>query len=156
MSNFEQEQKKQLRRNASEGKEAGFENKESREAKEDKEMGAKERMEQTAVEVKNTKQRMQNIMVNMQQVIQAVQQIRKQLGLDESGDVPALQTDQKTLDELKQKLAGLEDQMDDLRLALKNEETAQLRQANPGMSDDELNKQVEKKVSEVLEKLGIK
>jgi len=156
MSNFEQEQEKQLLHNASEGKEVGFENKESREAKEDKEMGAKERMEQTVVEVKNTKQRMQNIMINMQQILTAVRQIRQQLGLDEDGDIPAVQTDQKTLDELKEKLAGLEDQMDDLKLALKNEETTQLRQANPGMSEGELESQVEKRVNEVIEKLGIK
>ena len=152
---FEQQQE-EMRRRAAESREASFESKESKEGKEDKEMGAKERMEQTVVEVKNTKQRMKNIMVNMQQVLAAVRQIRQQLGLTGDGDVPAVQTDQKTLDELKKKLAGLEDQMDDLKLALKNEETSQVKQANPNIGQEELESVVEKRVKEVLVQLGVK
>ena len=104
MPSFEQQQEKKLRGDQAESQEAGFEGRESKEQQEDKEMGAKEKMEQTAVEVKNTKQRMQNIMVNMQQVIQAVRAIRQQLGLIDNGNVPAVKEDQKALDDLKKNL----------------------------------------------------
>ncbi|MFH1292002.1 MAG: hypothetical protein ABIH87_02290 [bacterium] len=155
MSTFEQQQEKNLRRGLVESQELGFEGRESKEQQEDKEMGAKERIEQTVVEVKNTKQRMKNIMVNMQQVIQAVRAIRQQLGLDETGDVPAVEKDQKTLEQLKEKLAGLEDQMDDLKLALKNEEVAQLRRSNPGMDDDQLEAMADERVRQILDQMGI-
>jgi len=120
-----------MRRKGSEFRESSFENKESKEKEEDKQMEAKEKMELTIGEVKTTKSRMKNIIVNMQQVLQAVRQIRQQLGLNNNDDdIPAMKSDQKTLDELKLKLDGLMTQVSDLKLALKQEEIFRLRLKN--------------------------
>lgn len=154
MSIFEKQTEERIH-HRTEGAEVGWEGRESKEQQEDKEMGAKERMEQAAVEVKNTKQRMKNIMVNMQQVVAAVRAIRQQLGLDASGDIPAVQKDKRILEELKQKLAGLLGQMADLKLALKQEETTQLRQMNPNLSEEQLEVEAEKRVQTILSKMGI-
>ena len=144
-----------MRRKGSEFRESSFENKESKEKEEDKQMEAKEKMELTIGEVKNTKQRMKNIMVNMQQVLQAVRKIRQQLGLNNNDDdIPAVKSDQKTLDELKIKLDGLVDQMDDLKLAFKSEEIMRLRQIDPNMSKEELEKRANEAVDKMLRELG--
>lgn len=155
MSIFEKQTEERLRYRQTEGAEAGWEERESKEQQEDKEMGAKERMEQTAVEVKNTKRRMRNIMVNMQQVMSAVRAIRQQLGLIDSGEVPAVKRDQRLLDELKKKLAGLLGRMADLKLALKQEETAKLRQMNPNLSQEQLEAEVRKRVRTILIEMGV-
>jgi len=150
---FEQQQE-QLNRQRAESQEAGMESKEGREEKEAQEMGAKERMEKTVVEVKNTKQRMQNIMVNISQVLAAVRAIRAKLGLNQAGDVPAVQRDEATLAELKQKLSELMSQIGDLKLALKAEELARLRQADPNMNEQEMDKQANQSVDRILAELG--
>jgi len=152
---FESEKKfeddARLRRNKKEGREVGFESKENKENQEEKELEAKEKMEQTVVEVKNTKQRMQNIMINMQQVIQAVRAIRQQLQIaTDEDEIPSVKSDKKNLEELKKKLAGLEDQIGDLRGALKQEEITQLREMNPAMSDEQLGVEAEKRVEKVM------
>lgn len=143
-----------MRRKGSEFRESSFENKESKEKEEYKQMEAKEKMELTIGEVKTTKSRMKNIMMNMQHVLQAVRQIRAQLGLSNNDDIPAVKSDQKTLDELKIKLNGLMDQIDDLKLAFKNEEIMRLRQIEPNMSSEELDKQASGAVEKILGELG--
>ncbi len=144
-----------MRRKGSEFRESGFENKESKEKEEDKKMEAKEKMELTIGEVKNTKSRMKNIMVNMQQVLQAVRQIRQQLNLNNNDDdIPAVKSDQKTLDELKLKLADLMTQVSDLKLALRQEEIFRLRQIDPNMSNEELKKRADEAMEIMLMELG--
>lgn len=142
-------------RKGSEFRESSFENKESKEKEEDKQMEAKEKMELTIGEVKNTKNRMKNIMVNMQQVLQAVRQIRQKLGLNNNDDdIPAVKSDQKTLNELKIKLDGLMNQVDDLKLALKNEEITRLRQLDLNLDKNELEKKANITVAKILEQFG--
>ena len=154
MSNFETNEG--IRRKGSEFKESSFENKESKEKEEDKIMEAKEKMELTIGEVKTTKSRMKNIAINMQQVLQAVRQIRQQLGLDDSEDnIPAVKRDKKTLEELQNKLKGLTEQMDDLKLALRAEEISRLRQLDPNMSEEQLEAEVEERVKQIFIQMDI-
>jgi len=155
MSYLESQDKKLSKKGSStERGESNFESKETKEDKELKELGAKERIEQTAVEVKTTKQRMKNIMNNMQQVAQAVKQIRQQLGLIDSDDeVPSIVKDTKILEELKEKLKGLEDQMGDLKKELKYEEINRLKELNPEISHDEADLRAEQIANEVFQDL---
>jgi len=142
---------------SAESRDLGFEsNKENKESKEEKELAAKERLEQTVVEVKNTKQRMKNIMNNMQQVIQAVRQIRQQLGLDgNDDDIPAVQRDQKTFEQLKVRLAELKDQLEDLKKALRAEEINHLREIEPETNEDEINLRADVIVEKALQAMGL-
>ncbi len=155
MSNFEQQQEEQYRRQHAEGREANYEAKETQDEELEKKMAARERVEKVAQEVKSTKQRMQNIMVNIQQVIAAVRAIRTQLGLDQENEVPVIKKDKKTLEELKNKLTNLLGQVADLKLALENEEVARLRQINPNMSEKQLETEAKKGVAKILNDLGV-
>ena len=155
MSTFEQQQEEQYRRRHTESRELSIEAKEKEEELE-KKMAAKERAEKVGQEMKSTKKTMQNITANIKQVLLAVRAIRQQLGLDTtSDDVPSVKRDQKTLEQLKQKLAGLMSQMTDLKLALKSEEITRLRQMNADMSEEEMKSMADEAVKNILEKLGV-
>jgi hypothetical protein len=141
-------------RRGSENMELSLEAQEKKEEELEKKMAAKERAEKVGQEMKSTQKTMQNIMANIQQVLQAVRQIRQQLGLDiNNEDVPSVKSDQKTLEQLKQKLAGLISQMDDLKLALKSEEITRLRQINPNLVEEELGRMADKAVKNILSRI---
>jgi len=85
----------------------------SRESRERFEMDAQaeaaaamERADMIVKDVKSSKQQMKNIVMNMHAVKQQIQQLRQQLQLADNDDVSSLQQDQKLVDELKQKIAG--------------------------------------------------
>jgi len=138
-------------RRGSENQELSSEAKEKQVEEMEKKLAARERAEKVGQEMKTTKKTMQNIMANIQQVLQAVRLIRQQLGLDTSSDdVPSVKRDQQTFEKLKQKLAGLMSQMTDLKLALKNEEITRLRQINSNMSEEELERQAEEAVRNIM------
>ena len=141
-------------RRGSENIESSLEAQEKKEEELEKKMAAKERAEKVGQEMKNTKKTMQNIMANIQQVLQAVRQIRQQLGLDTTNeDVPSVKRGQKTLEQLKQKLAGLMSQMDDLKSALKSEEITRLRQINPNLVEGELDRMADEAVKNIVSQI---
>lgn len=159
MNNFEKIQEDELRRraNAAEGREMGAESsKEGQENQELKKMGAMERVEKTSREVKNTQKQMQNIMANMQTVVKAVQTIRQQLELTEPDEnIPSVARDQKNLQDLRKKLAGLTGHLADLRTALFQEEYKKMKKIHSGWSVDQLKQETEKIVVRILEKLSL-
>jgi len=155
MSTAQFEQENINHRNASEGREVRFESKENKEAQELKKLAAKERAETISKEVRSTKQQIQNIMANMQQVIKAVQAIRAQLQLVDNNEevIPSVRHDQKRVGELKVRLMDLGSQLDGLKQALVEEEKKRLQAENPVLMGEKLEVEADKIVEEVLKKL---
>lgn len=154
MSNIESETTIYPNRQNAESAELRMENKENQEGEEEKKMAARERAEQFSREVQNTKKQAQNILVNMQQVIKAVQMIRNQLGLS-GGQIPSVSQDEKTLKKLQEKLANLSDQLDDLKLALEQEEKKSISEEHPDWNQDLINAETKRRVEDLLQKLDL-
>lgn len=159
MNNFEKIQDDELRRrsNVAEGREVSVESsKEGQENQELKKMGAMERVEKTSREVKSAQKQMQNIMANMQTVVKAVQAIRQQLELTEPDEnIPSVARDQKNLQALQKKLANLTGQLGDLKQVLLKEEYNEVKKEHSNWSEDQIKQESEKRVSVILEKLGL-
>ncbi|MDO8499862.1 MAG: hypothetical protein Q7S66_04350 [bacterium] len=130
MSSFEQAKSLESRRRTAEAAEVGIEATEKATEAAEKKMGARERVETISKEVQNTNQQIQNIMANMQQVVKVVQAIRRELGLAD-GSIPSVARDEEALKILKRKLAGLFSELDDLKLALQEEEARAVRSEHP-------------------------
>jgi hypothetical protein len=155
MSEFEKEQDPFLKRPPIEGAELGFENKGAKEAEAEKKMGAKERMETVSKEVKTTKNQIQNIVANMQQVIRAVALIRAELELAGDSDIPAVKEDEHQLDELKKKLAGLNSEVDDLKIALLQEEQKAVKEEYSDWNEEAVLVEAQRRTARVIKKLEV-
>jgi len=71
-----------------------------------------ERADVLVKEVKSSKQQIQNIMINIASVLQAIQALRQQLQLATSDDsVSSVEQDKKMIDKLKKKIAGHTDEI---------------------------------------------
>lgn len=154
MSNIESEFKIYKNRQTMERGEVLPESSEKKEGEEEKKMAARERAEQFSREVQNTKKQVQHILVNMQQVVQAVRMIREQLGLGE-GRIPSVGQDEKNLVKLRKKLLDFNNQMDDLKKALEQEEERAVREEYPDWTDEALSTEAARRVVELLQKLGL-
>jgi len=155
MSIFPLEQKNEFgRRNSAEGREAGFETKEDKEKAELKKAAARERAETVSKEVKNTKQQIQNITANMQQVIKAVAAIRAQLQLAQQheDDIPSVRSDKRRVGELNVRLMDLGSQLEGLKSALLEEEKKRLVEEGK-LTGEEIIIEANRIVEEIIAKL---
>lgn len=125
------------------------------EDQEAKKMAARERVEVVSREVKTTKQQIQNIVGNMQMVLKAVAAIRAQLQAPAGGSIPSVEQDKKRLDGLQKKLDGLFGEIGDLKKALLVEERKAVGEEHKGWSAEEIQQEAEKRVGEILRKVGI-
>lgn len=105
----------------------------SRESREGFEMDAQgeaaaamERADYIVKDVKSTKQQMKNIVMNMHAVKQQIQQLRQQLQLVHSDDDSSLAQDQARVDELKEKIAGYQKEIEAMRDDLIREQKEEL------------------------------
>lgn len=153
MNNFEKDTSR--RRNFAEGTELSAESKEKGPEEAEKKMAARERVEAVGREVKSTKQQIQNIVGNMQQVVKAVAAIRAQLQLAQGGDIPSVKQDQRTLGALQKKLSGLYGELEDLRGALLVEERKSVQEENPDWPAEQIDAVAKKQVEGMWEKLGL-
>lgn len=153
MNTFEKDTNR--RKNYTEGAELAMESKEKGQEEAEKKMAARERVEAVSREVKNTKQQIQNIMGNMQQVVKAVAAIRAQLQLAQDGGIPSAKQDQRSLEALKKKLAGLYGELEDSRGALLVEQRKNVQEENPDWSADQIDATANKQVEELWAKLGL-
>ncbi|MFA6486585.1 MAG: hypothetical protein WCT40_04450 [Candidatus Magasanikbacteria bacterium] len=145
-------------RHTAEARDVGVETKEGREKAEAKKAGARERAEVVSKEVKNTKQQIQHIMANMQQVIAAVRAIREQLQLAKNGEdeaIPSVRRDEQRIVGLKNKLMDLKSQLGDLKIALLAEEINRLREENPDLAMAYAQKQAEESVDRIMATIEI-
>ncbi|MBU0545706.1 hypothetical protein KKA13_00420 [Patescibacteria group bacterium] len=156
MNNLEQESENRKRATA-ESRDIGVEARQEKEKEMEKKLGARERVEKVSYEVKSAKKQMQNIIVNMQQVVKAVHAIRVQLGLATGGSqtIPSVEKDKKTLEDLKKKLAKLNGQLSDLRVALVQEEIEEVRKEHSDWNEEQIQVEAEKLADAMIQELGL-
>lgn len=155
MNSLEKNNDAVRRKNYAEGAELSAESKEKGQEEAEKKMAARERVEVVSKEVKSTKQQIQNIMGNMQTVVKAVAAIRAQLQLAQNDNIPSVKQDQKTLEALKKKLAGLRGELKDLRGALLVEERKSAQEQNPDWSAEQIDATANKQVEGLWAELGL-
>lgn len=143
------------RANSREGRELSAEQKEKAVEQAEKKLAAKERAEVVSKEIKTTKNQIQHIVANMSQVIKAVAAIRAQLGVTTTGGIPSVDRDEKILEELKKKLAGLMGEIKDLKVALLAEEIKSVKEELPDWNDAAVFAEAEQRANRILEILDI-
>jgi len=137
-------------------REKNYESKESKEAELDPELkaaAAMERADYLTGEIKSSKKQIQNIVVHMSQVLQALKQLRAQLQLSEDGDHASLEQDNKRIEELKSKISEHKDELikmkDELIVGYMNE----LQKQDATMGESALREKAEQAVDNVLNEL---
>lgn len=131
---------------------------ESRETKEGevseelKKATAMEKADYLAKEVKTSKQQMQNIVLNMQQVTQAIRNLRVQLQLvQDDNDPTSIEQDKKKVEELKFKIKDYTDELEKMREDLVREEMAELKKgAGMNTSEEDLREKAEESVEKMI------
>lgn len=117
----------------------------SRESKESKEdelspeaqaAASMERAEIIVKEVKSNKQQMQNILMHMGQVQQAIKNLRKQLALQDSDDVASVAQDAETVARLKKQIAEYREEIIAMQDDLLRAQLLELAETQPDMSAD--------------------
>ncbi len=152
---FEQEQENLLRKS----REAAAERaRESRESKEGGEMdeaaraaAAMERADYLVKEVKGGKRQIQNIVIHMQSVLQAIQALKKQLDIEDNGEASSVEQDKRHIEKLKSKIAEHKDELIKMKDELIKAQVEQIREGDGGtMTDDELRKKAEALVERIM------
>jgi hypothetical protein len=150
--NGEQESNRGYRENKGEKKDIGHEERE--EHTEDKELqavAAMERADYLVREVKTNKNQMQNIIVHMQSVMQAIRDLRAALQLPvHSNDDESIIQDKKRMEDLHKKIAAYVDELYAMKEDLVNEHMINLQKEHPTKNADELRVQAEHIVENIL------
>ncbi len=137
-----------------ENRDRGQENKESSEV--DKELqaaAALERADFLVKEVKTSQNQMQNIIVHMQAVLQAIKELRKMMDIPET-EVDTLPADQRQLEKLREKISQYRSELEKMREELIVEQIKKMRQENPNLSEEVLSAEAIKKVDELYASLS--
>ncbi|HAZ28647.1 MAG TPA: hypothetical protein DCY48_02625 [Candidatus Magasanikbacteria bacterium] len=127
--------------------------KEGQEHQEGREAAAMERADILVREVKNTKKQMQNILLHVQDVLQAIRALRGQLELAETaGDPMSIVRDKAHVASLKAKLSTYQKELRNMRGDLLREQKQLLREQNPVTmwTEAELNSRAERLVIQLL------
>ncbi len=154
MSNLETE-----KRIFQENREFGHEereNKEDRESAELKAAAAMERADFLSKEVKTSQNQMQNIIVHMQAVMQAIKQLRQALALpDNSDQESSLQEDQKRAEQLQNRIAEYKTELQAMKEELILEHIREARKKNPQIEIGLVEKEARGKVEKLYLELGV-
>ena len=129
------------------------ESKESKENEIDPELAAAatlERADYLVKEVKSSKQQMQNILIHMTQVQQAIAQIRAQLQLVGDIDATSAQHDQAQVKKLQEKISLYKDELRQMRETLITEQTKLLQKQHPESDTAGLHEQAIQMVDELI------
>jgi len=118
---------------------------------EDKAAATMERADILVKEVKTSKQQMQNIMINVGQVLQAIKDLRAQLQIVANNDesISSVEQDKKAIEKLKKKISGHTDELLKMKEELITIHISQMSQA----SGIEINEDMKNKAREVVENL---
>ncbi|MFH1947345.1 MAG: hypothetical protein ABIJ23_04285 [Candidatus Magasanikbacteria bacterium] len=140
-------------------REKNYESRESKEGEvnaELKKATAMEKADYLVKEVKSSKKQMQNIVVHMQQVTQAIRQLRAQLQLaQDDNDPTSIQQDKKKVEELKLKIKDYVGEVEKMREDLIREEMEELKKGiGVGISEEDLRVKAEESVEKMIR--GIK
>ena len=139
-------------------REKSYESRESREGEVDAEIKkatAMEKADYLVKEVKSSKKQMQNIVMHMQQVTQAIRQLRTQLQLVQDEDDPtSVQQDKKKVEELKLKIKDYVEEVEKMREDLIREEMAELQKGvGVGLIGEDLRKRAEESVEKMIREI---
>ena len=134
---------------------------ESREPKEGevdselKKASAMEKADYLVKEVKSSKQQMQNIVLHMQEVTQAIRNLRTQLQLAQSSDDPtSVVQDKKKVEELKLKIKDYVGEVEKMREDLIREEMDELQKGvGINMSEKELRLRAGESVEQLIKQI---
>lgn len=146
------------RRRVAEAREVGVEREKTKESETDTELkraAVLERADFLVKEVKTNQKQMQNILLNIQQVLNLIQQLRAQLQLaDDSNEPSSVQQDKKKIAELKKKIADYSVELENMREDLTREQSAELKRGiGAGLSESELNEKAAAMVAEMIERI---
>ena len=139
-------------------RERDYESRESKEGEVDAELkkaSAMEKADYLVKEVKTSKQQMQNIILNMQQVVQAIRQLRTQLQLvQDDNDPTSIQQDKKKVEELKFKIKDYIGEVEKMREDLIREEMEELKKGiGINMSEEDLRAKAEESVEKMIREI---
>jgi len=146
------------RQRSAEAREVGVEREKTKESEADAELkraAVLERADFLVKEVKTNQKQMQNILLNIQQVLSLIQQLRAQLQLaDDSNEPASVQQDKKRLAELKKKIADYSIELENMREDLTREQATELKRGiGAGWSEAELNEKAAMMVAEMIERI---
>src|SRR3989339_844304 len=147
---------KENERWSSHERERSYETKESREAEENQELKAAAAMERAdflSKEVKSSKQQMQNIVLHMQEVLAAIQELRKQLDLLGDVSVPSLEQDRQHMESLKKKIEAYSSELVAMKDDLIREQAVSFIKQGRCSSREESDALAKKVVEEMIEKI---
>lgn len=152
------ETEQEFRRKSREAQERAVEAREAKEGEVNEELkaaAAMERADYLVKEVKSSKQQMQNIVLNMQQVQNAIRQLRAQLQLAEDSDDPeSVKQDKKKIAELKKKIVEHADELEKMRGDLVHEQIEELKNGvGAGMATEDLRAKAEAMVEEMIQEI---
>lgn len=126
------------------------ENAREMEKPEAKAAAARERAEYISKEVKQSRNQIKNIMLNMQAVMQAIKNLRAQLDLKTDDSVESVEQDRARLEKLKKQVAKYLDELEKMRDDLVREETERLRTEGGGGKMADLTEIAFKKVDDFI------
>jgi len=129
-------------------------NYESKEGETDPELQAgasMERADYLVKEVKSSKQQMQNIALHIQQVKQAIKQIRAELQLQSTGNATSTDQDQERLNNLKKQIIDYQDELIKMKDDLVKEQIEELKNNTANiLSEDQLKQKAEQMVDQLI------
>jgi len=148
-------QEAQLRKSREASAERARENRESKEGKEMDEQAkaaaAMERADFLTKEIKQSNQQIKNIVIHMQQVLQAIKALRQQLQLAGDDDISSVEQDKHVIEQLKKKIASHKDELIKMKDELITAQTEELRNGeDAGLSDQLLHEKATAMVEEIM------
>ncbi|HAT04005.1 MAG TPA: hypothetical protein DCS29_04520 [Candidatus Magasanikbacteria bacterium] len=145
-------------RRSREAQERAVESRESKEKEVSEDVKAAATMERAdflVKEVKGSKQQIQNIMLHMQQVLQAITALRQQLQIQTDDATNSVEQDKERVEKLKEKIAAHKDELLKMKDELITAQAEQIREGEgAGMSDEKLRERAQEMVERIME--GIK
>ncbi|MBT4120426.1 MAG: hypothetical protein HOA57_01615 [Candidatus Magasanikbacteria bacterium] len=138
--------------------EKSHESRESKESEVDAELKSASAMEKAdflVKEVKSSKKQMQNIVLHMQEVTQAIRNLRAQLQLVQDDDDPtSIRQDKKKVEELKLKIKDYVVEVEKMREDLIREEMAELEKGVAiNMSEEDLRTKAEESIEKMIKSI---
>ena len=132
------------------------ESREMKEAEKDPELqvaASKERADYLVKEVKTNQQQMQNIVMHVAQVQQALKKLRAELQLSEQGDSTSIQQDNARIVVLKKQIGEYIGELMAMKEDLIVFEMNELKKSTVSKSDQEIRDQAAQRVNEVFRTL---
>ncbi|PIR78445.1 MAG: hypothetical protein COU28_01545 [Candidatus Magasanikbacteria bacterium CG10_big_fil_rev_8_21_14_0_10_36_16] len=116
----------------------------------------RERAELLVKEVKSSKQQIQNIMLNVNQVLQAIKALRAQLQLatNDGDSISSVEQDKKSIEKLKKKIAGHTDELFKIKEELIVAHANQMAESQGIILTDELKEKARNLVENLLAEIS--